>query len=190
MKKYLIFLFVLLSLFSCKKDERRTEAEKIVTEWIGKEIIFPLDYECNLMGKDTALCAGLLNADYKILLYVDSMGCTGCKLRMYEWKQLMQEADSVFTKNKLSFLFFFHPKNKNKRRLLFLIKGDKFDYPIFIDNTNQINSLNDFPKEESYQCFLLDKINKVVSIGNPTLNPKIWELYKEQISEKPENEDG
>jgi len=188
MKKNLLLMIVVLSLFSCKKDERRTETEKIVTEWIGKEIIFPLDYECNLLKKDTALCAGLLNADYKILIYVDSMGCTTCKLRMYEWKQLIQKADSIFAKNELSFLFFFHPKDKKELKYLFV--RDHFDYPVFIDNSDQINKLNHFPDKQSYQCFLLDKDNKVVMIGNPVQNPGIWKLYKEQISEKPENEDG
>ena len=33
----------------------------------------------------------------------------------------------------------------------------------------------------SYQCFLLDKDNKVVMIGNPTLNPAIWDLYKQTV---------
>jgi hypothetical protein len=47
-----------------------------------------------------------------------------------------------------------------------------------------INHLNRFPDESTYQCFLLDKNNKVLMIGNPSLNPKIWELYKQQVSGK------
>jgi len=175
-------MVVLLGLFSCKKDERRSEAEKIVSEWIGKEIKFPSGYECSLLGKDTSLCVDLLNREYKILLYVDSMGCTDCKLRLYNWKQLIAESDSLFS-NQLGFLLFFHPKDK--KELQFLFKRDHFDYPVFIDNTNQIYSLNNFPDNRTYQCFLLDKDNKVVMIGNPAINPSIWELYKEQISGNP-----
>ena len=180
-----LLLIVLLGLFSCKKDEKRTEAEKIVKEWIGKEIKFPADYECNLLGKDTTLCTELLDARYKILLYIDSTGCTDCKLRLHDWKRLIQDADSLFTGNELSFLFFFYPKNK--KELQFLFKRDQFNYPVFVDNVNQINVLNSFPDKQSYQCFLLDKDNKVVMIGNPTLNPKIWELYKEQVSGQSSN---
>ena len=55
-------------------------------------------------------------------------------------------------------------------------------YPTFMDLEDKINQLNHFPKQLSYQCFLLDKDNKVVTIGNPTLNLAIWELYKEHIS--------
>jgi hypothetical protein len=94
---------------------------------------------------------------------------------------LIAESDSLFS-NQLKFLFFFHPKDE--KELQFLFRRDQFDYPVFIDKTNQINDLNKFPDNQSYQCFLLDKDNKVVMVGNPTLNPRIWELYKEQISGK------
>jgi hypothetical protein len=45
----------------------------------------------------------LLEGDYKVLLYVDSVGCTSCKLRLWDWKALIAEADSAFA-GKLSFL--------------------------------------------------------------------------------------
>jgi hypothetical protein len=45
--------------------------------------------------------------------------------------------------------------------------------------------LNNFPQEREYQCFLLDKQNRVVMVGNPVYNHAIWELYKKIINEKP-----
>ena len=90
----------------------------------------------------------------------------------------MEEADSLFPK-KVGFLPFFQPKNMNEIGYLFV--RDNFAYPVFMDFSNVINKLNQFPKASQYHCFLLDKDNKVLMIGNPALNPKIWELYKEQI---------
>jgi hypothetical protein len=182
-KTYTVILAALLSigLFSCKKNGKRIETEKIITEWIGKEIRFPDNFQCNVLGKDTAsaLCSGLLDAEYKILLYVDSLGCTNCKLRLLEWKQLMAEIDSLNTNHRLDFLFFFHPKDK--KELLFLFKRDKMNYPVFIDSDNAIDSLNNFPEQMEYQCFLLDRDNRVIMIGNPVLNPRIREVYKKQV---------
>jgi len=57
----------------------------------------------------------------------------------------------------------------------------RFDYPVFIDIKGTINDLNHFPQAAQYQCFLLDKDNKVLMIGNPVMNSKIRELYKSQI---------
>ena len=50
-----------------------------------------------------------------------------------------------------------------------------------MDTGSEINRLNRFPQVELFQFFLLDGDNKVLSIGNPTMNPKIWDLFKSQI---------
>ncbi|MDR1373255.1 MAG: hypothetical protein LBJ17_09125 [Dysgonamonadaceae bacterium] len=153
-----------------------------MAEWTGKEIKFPDNFECNLQGSDTvsSLCAELLDSEYKILLYIDSTGCTSCKLRLFEWRQLMQEADRLFP-YKVKFLFFFHPQNIAE--LNYFLLRDRMDYPVFIDKNDTIYKLNKFPSEEQFQCFLLDKNNMVLAIGNPVLNPKIWKLYKDIIIE-------
>jgi hypothetical protein len=104
-------------------------------------------------------------------------------LKLLEWKQLIAEADSLFG-NTLGFVFFCQPKSK--KELSFLFKRDKFDYPVYIDMNNTINRMNEFPQSMNYQCFLIDKDNKVLMIGNPMTNPKIWELYKKQVSDSKE----
>lgn len=178
--KALISLLIILFLFSCKENKRRMEIEKIVTEWVGKEIKFPADAQCCILGNDTlsTLCTDIVQKEYKLLLYVDSTGCSDCRLRLFQWKRLIAEADSLF-QDKLGFVFFFQPKNR--KEIAYLIKRDNFDYPVFIDRNNLIDKLNHFPHVAAYQCFLLDKDNKVLLIGNPMLNQNIWELYKQQI---------
>ncbi|GHT87646.1 hypothetical protein FACS189474_0960 [Bacteroidia bacterium] len=176
-------ILLVLGCFACKKDNKKTEAERIVKEWMGKEIQFPDDYQCSILGNDTTsnFCKNLFQKEYKILLYVDSTGCSDCRLKLLQWKQLIEESDSIF-QGKVSFLFFFQPKNK--KEIAFLFKRDHFDYPAFIDMNNTIDQINRFPQAANYQCFLLNQENKVVAIGNPVLNPKIWDLYKQTITGK------
>jgi hypothetical protein len=180
MVRFIFFIIVITLVSSCRQDRKKVEAEQIVSEWVDKEIRFPDEYVCDFGGKDTASvkCMELVEKEYKILLYVDSTGCTACKLRLPEWNRLIKEAGSL-PANKLSFLLFFHPKNKKELQLLF--KRDQFDYPVFIDENNALDSLNHFPMQPRYQCFLLGRDNKVMLIGNPVLNLKIWELYKQTI---------
>jgi hypothetical protein len=180
MGRFVFFIIVITLVSSCKQNKEKAEAEQIILEWVDKEIRFPNEYVCDFGGKDTASvrCMELVEQEYKILLYVDSTGCTACKLRLPEWNQLIKEVDSL-PSNKLSFLLFFHPKNKKELQLLF--ERDQFDYPVFIDADNTIDNLNHFPMQPQYQCFLLGRDNKVLLIGNPVLNPKIWELYKQTV---------
>jgi hypothetical protein len=154
-------LIVVPFLYSCKGKEKKEEVKQVIIEWIGKQILFPSEFQCDFCGKDTSTgyCSELFNNEYKILLYVDSIGCTDCKLRLPVWRQLMREVDSLYA-GKVSFLFFFHPKEK--RELQYLLKFENMKYPVFIDLEDKINQLNQFPTQMEYQCFLLDKDNKSV----------------------------
>ena len=178
-----VLLIAAFSQSSCKENRKREDAVKIVKEWTGKEIKFPENTPCYVLGKDTfpEFCGENFYKEYKILLYVDSAGCSACRLKLSEWGRLIEEAESLFP-GKIGFLLFFQPKNLLDLGYLFI--RDRFDYPVFIDTISIINRLNQFPQEQLYQCFLLGSDNKVLSIGNPTMNPKIWELYKSHIGGK------
>jgi hypothetical protein len=169
-------------LYSCGDYKTRKDVENIAQQWIGKTVILPEDIICSFGGKDTltTYCKELYDKDFKILLYSDSSGCNSCKLKLFLWKNVMQEADSLFAE-KLGFLFFFQPKNRHELEITVLSGG--LQYPVFIDSDGVINKLNSFSQKEEYQCFLLDRNNKVLMIGNPAKNPNIWKLYKDYISE-------
>ena len=177
----LFLLIVVFSICSCKEKKRRQSIQQVVTEWAGKEIVFPTGIPCQSLGNDTE-CIGFANKNYKILLYVDSMGCTSCRLQLINWKQLIAEADSLFL-GEVDFLFFFQPKRQNEKELQFLFRQNRFNHPVFIDTNNEINRINKFPSQTGYQCFLLDKDNKVLLVGNPSNNAGIWQLFKKYIAE-------
>jgi len=175
------FLFFLFFISSCTNNRKNENVSEVLNKWIGKEIQFPDSVPCFVSVKDTLkhLCCDNFQKAYKILLYVDSTGCSDCRLKLFEWRQLIIEADRLF-QGELGFLFFFQPKNVKEMKSLFY--QNKFNFPVFVDIEGAINDLNNFPLEQQYQCFLLDNENKVLVIGNPVMNPKIWELFKIQIS--------
>jgi hypothetical protein len=52
------------------------------------------------------------------------------------------------------------------KELRYLTRRDKFTYPVCFDEQDELNRLNRFPSDMTFQTFLLDKENKVVAIGN------------------------
>ena len=175
-----IQILVIIHFSSCKNVQYE-DAAKIVKEWTGKEIKFPKGISCTSMVKDTT-CVDLYSNNYKILLYVDSNGCTSCRLNLAGWKKIINESDTVFS-NTPEFIFFFQPKKRDERELQQIFKSKGFRHQIFIDKENEIDKLNRFPSKPQYQCFLLDKNNKVVIVGDPSLNKGIWDLFKRIITE-------
>ena len=182
MKKLYLLLVVVVCFCYCQ--ESREEAMlRLVQEWSGKEIKFPSRSVFTIQGKDT-VDFEFKDADYKVVTYIDSVGCTSCKLQLHRWKQLVAEVDSL-TDDSVPFLFYFHPKDMKELR--YLTRRDGFTYPVCFDEQDEINRLNQFPSVMDFQTFLLDKDNKVVAMGNPILNPNIKDLYLEVISRKPKS---
>ena len=175
--KWLVCLCVIPFLASCAESDKE-RLSKLVNEWERKEILFPTHSTFTIQGKDT-VDFEFRNADYKVVAYVDSAGCTGCKLQLPRWKELIAEVDSL-TGGSVPFLFYFHPKDL--KELKYLTRREGFVYPVCFDGKDDFNRLNRFPNEMMFQTFLLDKENKVVALGNPVLSPKVKELYLKLIT--------
>lgn len=166
-------------LASCQESREETML-RLVNEWNGKEIKFPSHSIFTVLGKDT-VDFSFADTDYKVLTYIDSMGCASCKLQLPRWKEWVLEVDSL-TDGQVPFLFYFHPKDMKELR--YLTRRDGFSYPVCFDEKDELNRLNRFPSDMTFQTFLLDRNNKVVAIGNPIHNPKVKELYVDLITGK------
>jgi hypothetical protein len=147
----------------------------MVKKWTGKTIFFP-KIAPEYLNDSVQQSNG--EKDYKILLYVDSTGCVSCKLKLFIWIANIEEMGS-----KVDFLFYFFPKHKAP--FLEYLRNEGLNIPVYIDDADSLNKINKLPKKHSFQCFLLDKNNTVLAIGNPATNFKIWGLYKKIITGKP-----
>ena len=166
-------------LASCQESKEEAML-RLVGEWNGKEIKFPSHSTFTVQGKDTVEFT-FSDADYKVLTYIDSVGCASCKLQLHRWKEWVHEVDSL-TGGQVPFLFYFHPKDMKELR--YLTRRDGFSYPVCFDEKDELNRLNQFSSDMTFQTFLLDRNNKVVAIGNPIHNPKVKELYVDLITGK------
>ena len=171
MKNILSILLILLLFSACQQTQRDRVAD-LIRKWEGKEILFPKGMTLTMEGQNYE-DSTFFDTNHMILAYVDSFGCFSCKLRLNEWKKLIKELDSV------PVLFVFCPLSIEE--VYSSLRQEHFPYPVCIDTTDILNQLNQFPPEENFHTFLLDKDKKVVGIGNPIQNPKIRELYRNRI---------
>ena len=113
--KYLNLIILLLFLLACQ-DKKKDEIKHLVSEWQGKEIRFPKDMVFARFATDTVDFT-LPKSPHKVLVFVDSIGCTSCKLQLHRWKELIQYTDSI-TQGTVPFLFFFQSDDKKEIRYL------------------------------------------------------------------------
>ena len=177
--RYVYIIMFVFTFLSCQ-DRNKEAMLRLVKEWDGKEIKFPARSVFTIQGKDT-VDFDFKDADYKVVTYVDSAGCTSCKLQLPRWIEFMEELESK-TKDNVPFVFVFHPKSAKELRHTLRLHG--FNHPVFFDEKDDFNALNRFPDDMMFQTFLLDKDNKVVVLGNPVLNPLVKELYIGKVTGK------
>ena len=171
----IILLITLVFFFNSCQLFNRENSTKIVSKWRGKEIIFPVELTFKVLDRDT-ICKHLLEKSFKIFVYIDSIGCTSCRLEVLDWKIIIDSC----RQQQINVGFIFAVHSSDFKRFEYEIRVNEFDYPIIYDYHNQFDKLNRFPPAP-YNTFLLDKDNKVCLVGSPINNPKMWELYKKEI---------
>ena len=171
MKNFIIIILGFVVFASCGKSNK-DKSFSLLQKWIGKELSFPARPVFTIQGKDTVEYP-IQNA-YKILTYIDSTGCTSCKLKLAEWEKFITVVDSI-RPHTVQFLFFLC--TKNGMEIYQTLRVERFKHPICIDEGDYLNKLNHFPADMAFQTFLLDNDNRVVAMGNPIHNLKVRELY-------------
>ena len=151
----------------------------MVKEWQGKEIRFPEKPVFTRFVTDTTDYRIPAAADYKVVVYVDSIGCVSCKLQLRKWKEFIAQVDSA-TDGNVPFLFFFQSKDNDELR--YILRRDNFTLPVCIDTDNHFYKLNHFPGEMTFQSFLVDRDNHVKVIGNPIHNLSVRDLYLKELT--------
>lgn len=170
-------LFMACISYSCQ-DTDKARILHLVKKWDGKEILFPGNPVFTRYVTDTVPYR-ISKTDYKVVVFVDSVGCISCKLQLPRWKKFMHEVDSLSDGN-IPFVFFF--QTKNVRELRYILRRDNFSHPVCIDTEDSFYKLNRFPKEMMFQTFLVDSENHVRVIGNPVHNLSVKDLYLKEIA--------
>ena len=91
-------------LFSACHETREEHAERLVKEWQEKEIKFPENPVFTRFVNDT-VDYRIPISNYKVVSYIDSLGCISCKLQLPKWKELIAQVDSL-SNGTVPFLFY------------------------------------------------------------------------------------
>lgn len=171
-----IILLLLISLVSVSCASETDAYARLVAEWQGREIVFP-DVMTDVLTGDTL---DLSEADFTIVTYVDSTGCTGCRMKLSLWREFLSSLDSVVGERDVNSVMVVNPKDT--RELSYLIRRDNYSYSVVNDTSDSLQMLNGFPDDAMFRSFLIDRHRRVVAIGNPVYNPAIANLYRSVIS--------
>ena len=169
-------LAIMLIACSCAKNAQH-KLSHIYRELLNKQILFHED--AAFVNSDLDTIKYSLNRKIKIVNYVDSIGCLGCRLRLSDWNTFMDDFKDY---DDLQLITIINPRKISEAQ--YVIQRDSFWFPVCIDLENIFFRLNKLPHDNLFHCFLLDENNRIVLIGNPVQNPQIRDLYIRTICER------
>lgn len=173
---FLLTLIVGLSLVSCGSRERATHTG-VIAEWIGREIVFPEELVYQI--KDDTIDLDLDRPDFKIISYIDSSGCTSCRMKLAMWSELINELKSLPDVDVEVIMIV---NSDDPKEITYLLQRDNYLNPVVIDRDNLFDQLNELPPLSDHHTLLLDTENKVIALGNPVRNPKIKNVFLQHIT--------
>lgn len=175
MKAYFV-LFLAIFLVSCRNS--RQEEMSAVKSMVGKEISFPEDMTFQVLAEPVV--PDLETCGFKIVNYVDSGGCTSCRMKLQQWGEFIDRLKTLPDRD-IEVLTIVSGRKIGE--VLPLLDRFGFRHPVAIDSAGVFFQTNSLPDAQACHTFLLDSDNTVVAIGNPVSNPKIRELYMKIIAD-------
>ena len=158
-----IYIFLCLSLLSLCSCTDRGETKKTVGLKKRQTVSFP--------GIGSEL------SSYAIVHYVDSLGCTSCKLRIDDWVNIIEKVNAE--KKVLKVIFVAHPKVFPD--VCKILQGRSKDFVVLNDENMDWLSKNKIPQSSMYQTFMTNAYGKIMIVGNPVMNEQVKKLMLDNL---------
>lgn len=183
MKKRLIFAGIISICLICGflyyfSSYSEHDLKLQVAEMQGKELDLNFkNAEVYFNGFDTIYKG---NGANKLVIFVDSLSCAACSLnnliRYYVINDTLRQRDGHI-------VIVLHSQKSRVNDIRKKIKVEKFPFWCIIDKKGEFIQNNPFiPNNIVLHSFMLDIYNRITLVGDPSLNPKIKELFLNQLT--------
>lgn len=174
-KSFFISLSVLLFFVSSCNNEDRVKVE--IKNLMNRKVLFPMCYE-SIPNKDSVIVNSMLDKDVKIVSYVDDLPCTSCGIKMMSiW---MSKIDSL--NSNVEYLVVVNVAENDKSKFFDMMDSAQLPHPIIYYDTDTFGVVNGLSELFAVnKTFLLNKHNRIVLVGEPFNNEKLFDLYKKTI---------
>ncbi len=155
------------------KKEHDYATAHIILKWQGRELYLPI---CDSVSEE------LLHKQQKVLkviTFIDG-NCGVCLNDLNKWKPLIEQFRSLAN---VSFVFYVNAIDFDGL-VKYVSDENPFPIPLINDAENSFFIKNSLEQDKMFQTFLIDSCNRILLIGNPIINEKIFALYKETIQKQ------
>jgi hypothetical protein len=178
MRNFIFFIFLSLSVIlgGCTEHRKYKKTVFVLEDLMGKSINFFNNNVYHVNTKDTVLYEQE-TYQYTIVVYAHPSDCESCVWKFDEW--YLKRKELMYYNENVDFKFIIQSQNYDN--IGHYIVHALPDIPVIYDSSGVFIEKNNLPKEHKYHTFLLDNNKKIVLVGSPIANDKLWNMYKEII---------
>lgn len=169
--RLILSLLILCAVTSCSYRPKSRIAQE-VKNLTGKEIQFP---QCEILNDtNTAPLQEIMPPEkIKMITYLSQPPCTSCIFTMLkDWEC---EVENNLGDNIKYILIL---KSNDRQAIIDAINLYQFSSPVLRYNDDVFEEINGLRVLARNRTLLLDKNNKVIAVGEPFGNDRMWNVYK------------
>ena len=142
---------------------------------LEKTVSFPNNMD--IIEGDTLSCCELDDNVAKLVVYIDSTECSLCHINA------VNDIRSIILQNgkqdDIMLVVIVEPNSNNTLILREQLESKSFAFDIYIDRYHQFCRENNFISrtDSRLHTFLIDRTNKIVSVGNPAHGESLLKLF-------------
>lgn len=156
----------------------RMALKKNLIAFRESQIVFPADLT-KIEGADFSTFSPM-DEVWKLVVFADSTHCSSCLLGKLEaYKDIL---NSLSEKGPVLLMVIISPSISEQKRILADIQYQTYSFDVYLDTCGMFASLNPLvAKDPRFNVFLTDRKNHPLVVGDPVLNPKIFDLMFESM---------
>ena len=109
-------------------------------------------------------------------------GCNSCRIQhLKDWDSIIEEEEN--TTGLFKVLFIFTPNSLSPDKVPRLLHLEEIKHPVFWDSSGEFSKLNPELQQPLGRGVSLDVNNRIILVGSPLYNSRLWELYRRTIYE-------
>jgi hypothetical protein len=179
MKKIVFVILLLCTFAACNKYGKYRKTISILDHLLGDSITFHHKNIYYINSQDTVI-EDKNEYEYLIVVCTHPSDCEVCEWKLDEW--FLKRKEILMYNENVDFKFVIQSRNYDEAGH-YIIHAMP-DIPVIYDSTGVFIKQNNLPEEQRYHTFLLDKNKKILLVGSPIGNDKLWDMYKEIIKNK------
>ena len=172
----LILSIALIAIYWIKRDPNRELKRQVIAM---QEQPITLDFKkakTFLAGRDTCYIDSPVN---KLIIFVDSLSCSSCTVS--KLGEYLEVCDTLSSKNSQMLVILQTPK-RYQEEVISKFHHERFPFWCILDIEAEFTRNNPaIPKTPLLHTFTLDKDNKVILVGDPIKNERIWDLVQREL---------